>query len=246
MASKTLAFIGCGNMGSAILSGLLDATRADNSATASSPPKLSHFIINTKTATSADRLRTQFQSDASRVEVLHAQNVRAMQTADVILLACKPFLAAEILREPGVQDALAGKFVISIMAGMTPDEIAECIFPSSSSSEDQQQQQGRPVIVRAMPNVAARLRKSLTIVEESASLSAERAELLTWMFEQIGAVKYLGPELFDAGGMVAGASMAMFTMPLDGLLDGSVVLGIRRSEALEMVTQVLADENINT
>ncbi|KAL4891444.1 hypothetical protein BDV59DRAFT_209097 [Aspergillus ambiguus] len=226
--APTIAFIGCGNMGSAILGGLLDATR-----TGGADAKIAHFIVNTKSPSSAQRLRDQFHADAARLDVRHGQNVQAMQDADVVLLACKPFLVAAILREPGVQSALAGKFVLSILAGTTPRQIAEYISPEGP-------QDSAPVIARAMPNVAARLGQSMTIIEADPTLSDEQAELLTWVFSQVGQVKHVAPEQFDAAGMLVGASMAMFTVPLDGLLDGCVVEGIRRPEALEMAAQVLS------
>lgn len=71
-----------GNMGSAILGGILDATRSE-----SETPRISSFIISTKSAASAEHLRTQFIQDESRVQFLHSQNLKAMQEADIILLA---------------------------------------------------------------------------------------------------------------------------------------------------------------
>ncbi|PWY96688.1 pyrroline-5-carboxylate reductase [Aspergillus sclerotioniger CBS 115572] len=221
----TLAFIGCGNMGSAILSGLLDATRTSDG-------KINHFMVSTKTASSAERLRTQYSSDLSRIEIAHESNLSAMRKADIILLACKPFLAKGILSAPGVGEALSGKLVISIMAGMTPKDILSCLSDVDPGSVK---------IVRAMPNVAARLRKSMTIVEvaEGSGLGEEDLEIVTWVFEAIGKVKFLAPELFDVGTMLVGASMGVMTVPVEGVLDGCVVEGLRRGEALEMMAQTL-------
>ncbi|KAK1142363.1 hypothetical protein N8T08_007915 [Aspergillus melleus] len=229
-SNHTIAFIGCGNMGSAILGGILDATREESKAGAT--PKISRFIVSTKSAASAERLRSTFDADKDRVTIGHGQNLRAIQEADIILLACKPFLAAEILSETGVPQALEGKLMISIMAGKNPTEIHNFIYPSGCSGK-------APIIVRAMPNVASRIRQSLTIIEENPDLPENLSETVTWMFSQIGTVKYLPSNQFDAGGHLAGASMAILTVPLDGILDGCVVEGIRRAEALEMAAQVL-------
>ncbi|GLA38658.1 hypothetical protein AnigIFM63309_005962 [Aspergillus niger] len=223
---KSLAFIGCGNMGSAILNGLLDATRTQGG-------KVNHFIISTKTAASAERLRSQYAEDASRVTIAHDSNLRAMREADIILLACKPFLAKGILSAPGVGEALSGKLVISIMAGMTPTDILDCLSDGDRESVK---------IVRAMPNVAARLRQSMTIVElpETKPLEEELVEIVTWVFEVIGKVKFLSADLFDVGTMLVGAGIGVMTVPLEGLLDGCVVEGLRRAEALEMAAQMLS------
>ncbi|KAE8377067.1 pyrroline-5-carboxylate reductase dimerization-domain-containing protein [Aspergillus bertholletiae] len=226
----TLAFIGCGNMGSAILGGLLDATRSEPKAA-----KVNRFLVSTKSVASATKLREEYRADVSRVIVAHGANVHVMQEADIVMLACKPFLAQAILSEPGVAEALAGKFVISVMAGKSPAEIMGFIYGDSSLPPVE----SRPVIVTAMPNVAARLRQSITIVEENPALSADRAEILKWIFEQIGTVKFVAPDLVNAGSMVSGAAMALMTVAVDGIMDGAVMEGFRRPEAMEVSAQVL-------
>jgi pyrroline-5-carboxylate reductase len=224
-------------MGSAILSGLLDATRptttTDSNATSSA--KISWFIVSTKSAASAQRLCDEFQADESRVHIAHSQNLAAMQEADIVLLACKPYLAEEVLGEPGVREALAGKLVISIMAGKTPEDIERYIYGDSPADENE----SKAIIVRAMPNVAARLRQSMTIIESNDDLSEDMADTVTWIFEQIGKVKFLATDLFDIGSMLVGSSIAVLTVPLDGILDGCVAEGLRRADALEMAAQNL-------
>ncbi|KAB8223486.1 pyrroline-5-carboxylate reductase dimerization-domain-containing protein [Aspergillus novoparasiticus] len=223
----TLAFIGCGNMGSAILDGLLEATRSEPQNS-----KIEYFIATTKSAASAEKLSEKYRSDPSRVLVASGSNVKVMEQSDIILLACKPFLAQSILSEPGVAKALRGKFVISVMAGKTPAEIMEYIYGTSPPGN-------RPVIVTAMPNVAARLRQSMTIIEENPALSKDQAEILTWIFEQIGTVKFVAPDLVNAGSMVSGAAMALLTLAVDGIMDGAVMEGFRRPDAMEVSAQVL-------
>ncbi|KAJ1712000.1 pyrroline-5-carboxylate reductase [Aspergillus flavus] len=224
----TLAFIGCGNMGSAILDGLLEATRSEPQKS-----RIEYFIATTKSAASAEKLSEKYRSDPSRVLVASGSNVKVMEQSDIVLLACKPFLAQSILSEPGVAKALKGKFVISVMAGKTPAEIMEYIYGDSA------QAMNRPVIVTAMPNVAARLRQSMTIIEENPALSKDRAEILTWIFEQIGTVKFVAPDLVNAGSMVSGAAMALLTLAVDGIMDGAVMEGFRRPDAMEVSAQVL-------
>lgn len=228
-------------MGSAILGGILDATRSDTTTTTTTP-RISSFITSTKSAASAERLRKQFAQDESRVRFLHSQNLQAMQEADIVILACKPYMAADVLGAEGVMEALSGKFVISILAGKTVKDIEECIFPLDTIQQQQSsiQNQQKPHIVRAMPNVAASLRESMTIIETpSSSVPAHLSEALEWIFAQIGKVKFLTADLFEVGTMLVGSSMAVMTVPLDGFLDGCVTEGLRRADALEMAAQVL-------
>ncbi|KAH1655303.1 hypothetical protein KXX16_008344 [Aspergillus fumigatus] len=222
-------------MGSAILSGLLDATRRTTDSNGSPSAKISRFIVSTKSAASAHRLGEEFQADKDRVDIRHSDNLLAMQEADIVLLACKPYLAEEVLGELGVREALAGKLVISIMAGKSPEDIEKYIYRDTPADDAE----SKAIIVRAMPNVAARLRQSMTIIEINNNLSHDIADTLTWIFEQIGKVKFLAADLFDIGTMLVGSSIAVLTVPLDGILDGRVAEGLRRADALEMAAQNL-------
>ena len=229
---STNSNINQGNMGSAILGGILDATRSDHP----SDSKISRFIISTKTAQSAERLRSTFKADESRIRFLHSQNVQAMKDADIILLGCKPYMAEDILGQDGVRDALAGKFVISILAGTTTQDLAKFIYKDSPGSEEK-----RPFIVRTQPNVAASVRKSMTIVEiPDPALTESLSDVLAWMFEQIGNVKFLTADLFNVGTILVGASMGILSVPVEGMLDGGVAGGLRRAEGLECIAQTLS------
>ena len=213
-------------MGSAILDGILDATRSEPN------PPISSFIVCTKSSASADRLCAKFARDESRVRFLPSQNVQAMKEADIILLACKPYMTDDVLGAEGVGEALSGKFVISVLAGKTVPDIQAAIAQSSTTT--------MPHVVRAMPNIAASIKESTTIVEApSPSVPVHLSETLEWIFAQIGMVRFVPANLFEAGTMLVGSSMGVMTVALDGYLDGLVVEGFRRADALEMMAQVL-------
>ncbi|KAJ4329347.1 hypothetical protein N0V84_000242 [Fusarium piperis] len=223
-SNQTVAIVGCGNMGSAILGGLLDATRSD------SHPRISRFIVATKTAESRYRLSSQFERDLERMVLVNDRSIWAMKEADIIILGCKPHMAQDILGDEGVDEALAGKLLISVLAGKTPQVLESYVSKTDDRSP-------RPYVVRAMPNVAARIRHSMTIIEHNPSLPDELSDTLRWIFEQIGRVKVLASGVFDIGSLLVGSSMAILTVALDGLLDGCVMEGMRRPEALEMAAQ---------
>ncbi|KAJ5881581.1 uncharacterized protein N7529_000253 [Penicillium soppii] len=211
-------------MGTAILEGLLEATENDSS----SP--ISRFLVSTNSEGSAGRIRNKFRNDALRLRVEQSHNKEFMQEADIILLGFKPHMAERILGETGVKEALAGKFVISVLGGKTPLVLENCITQDCQVTT-------RPCVVRAMPNMAARIRKSMTIIEKNPELPAHLHETLVWIFRTVGDVKELDADLFDVGSMLVGSSMAILSVGLDGILDGSVMEGIRRSDALQMAAQ---------
>ena len=59
--------------------------------------------------------------------------------------SCKPQIAQKILSEPGMQEALDGKLLISILAGVTIAQLEAMVLPSTK-------------VVRAMPNTPCKVR----------------------------------------------------------------------------------------
>ncbi|KAL2833300.1 pyrroline-5-carboxylate reductase dimerization-domain-containing protein [Aspergillus cavernicola] len=236
----TLTFVGCGNMGSAVLSGILDAstptpTPTDSSSSNKKCP-FSRIIACTKTKSSANVLQTRYAKHPSpiQLEFQSGDNTFAVTQADVVILACKPYLVESVLGAEGLSDALAGKLVVSIIAGKTREVLAGYIEKNQSESTESQ----TAIIARAIPNVAASVRESMTIIELPDSAAERDIEVIEWMFSQIGQVKILGLELFDLGTMLM-ASLASVSVAVDGILDGCVAEGLRRSDAAEMTAQCL-------
>jgi pyrroline-5-carboxylate reductase len=219
-------------MGSAILSGILDASKA-----ISSP--FSRILACTKTQSSAEKLDTRFRDHGSPLTVgfFAGENTAAAEEADVIILGCKPYLVDAVLAEEGLADALAGKLVISIIAGKTIDVLSEGI--SQNQTEYKNFPSEKAVIVRAIPNVAASVRESMTVIElPTPSPSNDQKDLIIWIFSQIGQTSFLSSDLFDCGTMLM-ASIATVSVAVDGILDGCVAEGIKRADASEMTAQCL-------
>ncbi|KAF4628253.1 hypothetical protein G7Y89_g9899 [Cudoniella acicularis] len=225
-----MSIIGCGTMGSAILQGVLSAS--SRSEAAEEEPKIAHFIATVQSSSSAEKLRTRFSSCLSRLEVIEKDNVGAMQRADIILLACKPYMAQTVLAAPGVREALEGKLVISVLVGSPVEKLEGFIFhPGRTLGE-------HIYIKRAMLNIAAEFGESMTVIETS-PMPAEFEEISNWIFSQVGEIAPVAPDLFDIGGVLAGPSSAFLSVALDGMLDGAVKEGLKRADAKKILTQSL-------
>ncbi len=197
MSGYTLGVIGCGTMGIAVLSGVIDSQRAlqqmrENGGGAPADVSLAssvaslgeeeelqqlpdRFIACVNRPESGKRLRKTFEqagytiSPASslsgstetttskgkgkdagdehakgEIRVLVRGNLACAQEADVVLLACKPHIVKEVLAEPGVKEALSGKLVCSICAGLRIEQIRQWVTPETK-------------VVRAMPNTPAKV-----------------------------------------------------------------------------------------
>lgn len=135
------------------------------------PTLPSRFIACVKREESARRLRENFRAviGGEAVEVTVGENPSAVRQSDVVLLwyvlqhhlfgalansyspfffstfSCKPQVAHSILSEDGIKEALAGKLLISILTGVTISQLSSGVLPSTT-------------VIRAMPNVACRVR----------------------------------------------------------------------------------------
>jgi len=117
------------------------------------PTLPSRFIACVKREESARTLREKFLAvvGGDAVQVTVGQNVSAVQQSDVVLLCCKPQVAYPILNEKGIKEALKGKLLISILTGVTIAQLSNWVYPSTT-------------VIRAMPNVACRIREGMTVV----------------------------------------------------------------------------------
>ncbi|KKY27022.1 putative pyrroline-5-carboxylate reductase [Phaeomoniella chlamydospora] len=218
-----------GNMGTAILSGILDATET-------TPGPISQFTACVKSSVS--RLETTLQHNRERVQILSNQNIRAVQEADIIVLGFKPYMLNAVLGEDGMVDAIRGKLVISVLAGISVSQILDKL-EEFDKTDSHPENQPRCHVVRAVPNMGARVRESMTIIEEvNPPLPNHLGEITTWIFDQIGKVQILPAPLMDVATILV-ATPALITIAVDGLLDGAVAEGVSRANASEIVNQSL-------
>lgn len=211
-------------MGSAILTGVL------KSSTEESEGPITKFIATVHSETSAGKLKAKYTEHEKRLTVLHGDNLSAFQDADVILLACKPYMAKDVLSAEGVGQALQNKLVISVLAGATDEKLLSYIGPNSGCS-----------IMRVMPNMAAQIGESMTVISisQSAEPKALDKAITEWIFKKVGGIQYVADDVFHAGSVIAGATGAFFTIAFDGILDGAVAEGLKRAEARTILAQSL-------
>lgn len=204
------------------------------------PPRIPKKIITCNTrAASAKRVQHELGSLASDLTMYQNENVKGVKEADVILLACKPYNLAAVLGQDGIQKALAGKLLISILAGVTVDQILSTIYGSGSDKPSAiPNDQCR--VVRVMPNTAALVRQSMTVIATpDPPLPPHWQQLVEWMFSQVGRVVTLPPSQMDACTALCGSGPATCAMVMEALADGALAMGVPRAEAQVMAAQTM-------
>lgn len=170
--------------------------------------------------------------------VRRGDNAGAVRDSDVVILGVDPTEVEEVLQQPGVRDALAGKFLITVAAGWSRQRLETALYGDETTAETQSE---RASVLRVLPNIAALVGHGLTAIETPASnpLPEHLVALAESVFQCVGQTVRLPPRLMDAATAVGGSTPAFFAVICDAMIDASVAVGLPRQTAREMVTQAM-------
>ena len=145
-----------------------------------------------------------------------------------------------MLQEEGIRQALAGKLLISILAGVAVSQIESTLYGDSQNLPADPVADGRCRIVRVMPNTASLICESMTVIATSnPPLPKDLDVLVTWIFTRIGRVVHLPPAQMDASTALCGSGPAFCALVMEALADGAVAMGLPRAEAQIMAAQTM-------
>lgn len=206
---NSISIFGGGNMGRAIVEGLLRAKIY-------LPENIFVYDVNPAT-------RQALQ------EVLHVQTPEtpeaAVKAAQTLLFAVKPNILPELMRSIAPK-ITTKQIVISIAAGITLAQLEG--FLSTKHK-----------IVRVMPNTPALVGEGMSAVAPNANLSAAEKEKVMQIFMSFGKAEMLDEHLIDATVGVSGSSPAYVYMFIEALADGAVLEGMPRQMAYEFAAQAV-------
>lgn len=114
---------------------------------------------------------------------------------------------------------------LSIMAGVSGDAIARRV--------------GSRRVLRAMPNLGARVRLSSTALAALPGADADDLAFAEALFQAVGRVHRIPESQFDAFTGLAGSGPAFAAVIAEALADGGVRAGFGRDTAQELARQVL-------
>ncbi|KAF2171702.1 hypothetical protein M409DRAFT_63316 [Zasmidium cellare ATCC 36951] len=218
-----------------LLSGAARSETVQQTKDESAPRKLpTKFNACVRSRETAERIRKELGKYNARVTVRENDSLPAINQGDVALLACEPDAVSKILGADGVRKALAGKLLISVCAGVTEQGMHDILY--SETAADVQ----KCTIVRAMPNVAAAIRESMTVIATSdPALSEETDRLITWIFTRIGIVRRVPPAAMDVCTALCGSGPAFAALVVESMAAGAISMGLNRGDAYAMAVQAV-------
>jgi len=206
----TIAMLGAGSMGRAILSGLL-----------APGVQVAGIRVTNRSAARAATLAGAPGVTAYATETRADANRLAVEGAQVVLVAVKPAMVRALLAEIG--DSLApGTVVVSVAAGVTAATM-ESLLPDSVS------------VVRAMPNTPAVVGKAVTGVSAGSRTDPEDLSLVRTLFETVGEVVEVPESQLDALSTISGSGPAYVFLLIEALTEAAVQKGFTPAQAATLV-----------
>ncbi|MCG6909848.1 MAG: pyrroline-5-carboxylate reductase [Deltaproteobacteria bacterium] len=210
LRDKKICFIGAGNMGEALISGLVcsKATSPDN-------------IVCT------DISERKLKAVAEKYGVTTGtDNAAAIRGADLVIYVVKPQILASVLKETA--DSLdMSKIIISVAAGVPLAVIESCLKKDLR-------------LVRVMPNIAAFVKESATAIAAGKHASRDDINLAKAVFDSVGKSIFIEENiLMDAITGLSGSGPAYIFLIVDALADAGVKMGLSRDDALFLSSQTI-------
>ena len=207
----SLAFLGAGSMGGAILRGVV----------AGGIPVDGGIVATNRTAARASGLAGLEGVESIALEEVQDGNLRAAAEARVVLVGVKPAMVPDLLRDiaPHLrEDAI----VISLAAGVTLATCASLLGDGVT-------------VLRSMPNTPSLVGKGVTGLAAPAGTSEEAIRIARTLFETVGSVVEVPEEQIDALSSISGSGPAYVYLLIEELTKAAVAKGFDEAAARTLV-----------
>lgn len=209
LQDKRIAFIGAGNMGEALIKGLLQAGQVR--------PDL---VIATDIRTE----RLDVIHKMYRIETL-TNNEEAATKAQILLLAVKPQVMDEVLT--GLRGAVTDDHLLLSVAAGIRTAFIEARFSHPTR------------VVRIMPNTPALILAGASAITPGRHATEEDLKTTREVFEAVGRVVQVEEKLMDAVTGLSGSGPAYIFVLIEALADAGVQMGLTREVATLLAAQTV-------
>ena len=202
-----IGFIGCGNMATSIIKGIIRKQIID----------AENIIASAKTKATLDRVQKALGVKVS------TDNLEVTENSDILVLAVKPQYYPEVIAQ--IKDVVRKEqIVISIAPGKTLDWL-------------QEQFGGSVRLVRTMPNTPALVGEGMTGACRNEYVTDEDYATVLQILGSFGEVETIPENLMDVCVSVSGSSPAYIYILIEAMADGAVADGMPRAQAYKFAAQ---------
>ena len=207
--SKKIGFIGCGNMGGAMLAGILDSGKSS----------AQDIMISVKSENSANTKKEQYGVEAT------TDNRVVAKFADILFLAVKPQFYESVIEE--IKDCVnENQIIVSIAPGKTITWLIEKFGRELK-------------IIRTMPNTPSMVKEGMMGMCPSANVTDEETSQIREICEGFSRTEIVAENLMDVVTAVSGSSPAYVFMFIEAMADAAVAGGMPRKQAYTFAAQAV-------
>lgn len=197
-----LGFIGCGNMGEAMLSGVLSSGWIDSE----------EVIVHTKTVSRMEKLKDKYGITTSE------SNADVAKEADFIILAVKPIVYESAITE--IRDKIKdGAIVLGIAPAYSVAMLEKLIGNKQVK------------IARSIPNTPALVGKGIAGISFSGNMNNTDKDTVFSFFNSFGEGIEIREDLMAAVGTLTGSGPAFVYMFIEAMAQAGIKLGVPTTDA---------------
>lgn len=209
LKNKQVGILGTGNMGEALIHGLLYGHLCRPDQVLCSDVRV-------------ERLKTIREKYGVKTT---SHNAEVVKQSEIIILSVKPQIMKHVVEEIAKYLDLS-KLIISIAAGVPLDAIETCARKELK-------------LIRVMPNICVSVREGVSAIAGGRHAVKEDLMLAKTIFDSVGKSLFIEESLLDAVTGLSGSGPAYLFLIIDALADAGVKVGLSRDDALVMASQTV-------
>ena len=206
--NKKIAIIGGGNLGTAIAEGLIQ----------------SRFVQPKQILVTKRNISTLHELERKGA-LVSDKNEEALEYADLIMLAIKPFQVNDVLTGLKKEFREDRHILVSVVTGVGISDISNML--------------GKKIpIIRAMPNTAIAIQESMTCIA-SRDANEEQLQYVQDIFSQLGRVVKIEEKLMDAATVLGACGTAFAMRYIRANIQGGIEIGFDAATANLIAAQTV-------
>lgn len=204
-----VGFIGCGNMASAMLGGIIKKGVVDRG----------DLMASAKTEKTLRKIKDELKITAV------SSNAELASKSDVIVLAVKPVYMEAVIEEIADQ-VTPDKIVVTLAPGKTLEWL-DFTFGKPTK------------LIRTMPNTPALVGEGMTALCPNELVTEEELHTVVEIFRSFGKTQVVSEPMIDVVVGVSGSSPAYVFLFIESMADAAVADGMPRKQAYEFAAQAV-------
>ncbi len=208
--SEKIGFIGGGQMGEALIKGIISAGLY----------KAEHILV-----AEPDSSRAKYLQESYSITVFD-EGATLWSECSIVILAVKPQIMKSVLSD-SKSNIKPDHLIISVAAGLPISFYKEQIGLESCK------------IIRVMPNTPALIMEGASAICRSDAVTNEELTQATEILDRVGLSVVLEEKHLDAVTGLSGSGPAYVFSFIEAMIDGGVKMGLTRDTAQQLTTQTI-------